>query len=297
MTVAEWIMVKDNPIQRDTERHAAKAKHLLTPRQSHAVVHAAKLPSGQLIKIDGHTRALIWSRGIVQHPNKLRVLEYPVNSIEEAAELYKEFDSGDALETTQDKVSGAFNGMGYHPVSPLVSSGAISHALRLAWQTVYGYSYEQRPRDIYDVITAFATEILALDDLNLRRGQFPGGVIAAILISFRKHGDKILPFWRAVMANSGVKQNGRFDGVQAVNDVLLSRKTNAGHSAALDTLGRCLSACEKWLNNETMVIIPRPLDVGSYLNVQTARPKYKLVKRMKRAVPGNGANGATIAVE
>ena len=65
MTVAEWIKVEDNPIQRDTEHHAAKAKHLLTPLPSHAFVFACELPNGKLIKLDGHTRALLWQRGQV----------------------------------------------------------------------------------------------------------------------------------------------------------------------------------------------------------------------------------------
>ncbi len=68
MLVEDWIKVTPNPIQRDTEKHAAKAKHLLTPHPTHSVVHAAELPNGKLIKLDGHTRALIWKRKDVVPP-------------------------------------------------------------------------------------------------------------------------------------------------------------------------------------------------------------------------------------
>ena len=65
MSVDEWIKVKANPRQRDTEKHAAKAKHLLTPSPDHAHVSAARLPNETLVKLDGHTRALLWKRGTV----------------------------------------------------------------------------------------------------------------------------------------------------------------------------------------------------------------------------------------
>lgn len=77
MLVEDWIKVEDNPIQRDTEKHAAKAKHLMTPHPSHSFVFAAELPNGKLIKLDGHTRALMWRRKDVSPPMQdgLRVIE------------------------------------------------------------------------------------------------------------------------------------------------------------------------------------------------------------------------------
>ena len=142
MKVHEWIAVEDNPIQRDTERHAAKAKHLLTPLPTHYFVFAAELPGGTLIKLDGHTRALMWKRGDIPYPldGKVTVGIVPVKTRAEAEVMYKTFDSKDALETMRDKVSGAFNRFGFEPKSALMQQGNIVQGLRIAYGVYLGGS-------------------------------------------------------------------------------------------------------------------------------------------------------------
>lgn len=280
MSVEEFIALPDNPIQRNTERHLQKAKHLLTPLPHHSHVAAAQLPGGRLIKLDGHTRALAWKRNIIPRPANLEVHIFEAKNMEEVAEFYKPFDSKDALETTPDKVSGALNGMGYTPQSGLIASGAFNEALRYAWNGIYGYGRELRWRDVYEAINEFAAEIIAVDELLLRKGQLPAGIISAIILSYRKHGDEVIPFWKAVIANAGQKSNGRMDGVQAVNELVLGRRgKGAGGSHALDILGRALSALEKYLADETLPGIPKPIELTSYVTSTGVRPKYKLIKK------------------
>lgn len=279
MSVDEWIATPANPIQRDTERHAAKAKHLLKPLPVHAIVWAAELPTGKLVKLDGHTRALLWERNQVARPKTVEVHIMSVKDMEEAAELYKTFDSRDALETTPDKISGALRGMGYVPVSSLVASGAIAYAMRLAWVGVYGFAVDKRARDIYQAINEFAAELIALDELEFRKGEASTGIMAAILLSYRKHGDKVLPFWRAVKEKAGTKSGGQMDAVQGLLEMVLSKKSKWGGQQAYDTLGRALASVEKWMEGETMAQYPRPLDVISYLDQKTSKPKYRLVKK------------------
>lgn len=84
MLVEDWIAVDANPIQRDTERHAAKAKHLRVFHPTHSVVSAAELPSGKLIKLDGHTRALMWRRKEIPAPTQVTVVCYQVKDKAEA---------------------------------------------------------------------------------------------------------------------------------------------------------------------------------------------------------------------
>lgn len=294
MSVEDWIAIPDNPIQRDTERHASKAKHLHNPLAPHRHVWAAVKPDGNILcKLDGHTRALMWKRNMIPRPSDVEVHKIEVKDREEAANLYKTFDSREALETTPDKVSGALRGMGLKAQSGLVQSGAIASALRLCWTGVYGFARELGPRDVYETINEFAAEILALDEMNLKKGDLPAGAVAAIILSYRKHGDEILPFWRAVLANSGTKSGGRMDGVQAVNELLISKKTYGGR-AVTDMLSRCLGASEKWLAGETMVGAPRPVEFTAYLDTKGSKPKYKLVRKTKpfaasRHLNGNGA--------
>lgn len=267
MSVSDWIAVPDNPIQRDTERHAAKAKHLLVPMPTHSHVSAAKLPDGSLVKLDGHTRALMWQRGMVAKPPHVEVAIISVKSIQDAKDLYTHFDSKDAVETAVDKISGGFRDIGFQPESALLKSGQIGSALRIAWIVMHGYAKEKAAKNTYEMVNEFSAEILALDELGLGKRAAFSGIIAAFLLSYRKYDEQCLPFWRAVFGNAGNKVNGKMDAVQAINEVILARKRNStcGSAADMDLCSRALHAYEKYRDEEMLGIVPRPMNLTGYL--------------------------------
>lgn len=295
MLTAEWIAVEDNPIQRDTERHAAKAKHLLTPHPTHSFVFAAELPSGKLIKLDGHTRALMWKRKDVGPPMQVQVGIIPVKDRAEAERLYKDFDSRDALETMRDKVSGAFNRHNFEPQSGLVQTGSLTSALRIAQGVLTGGTVSRGAgagsspkngtnqsvlarKDVYEMIDEWSYELHALDGFGLAQGRISSGVIAAFLLSYRRHGHKVTPFWQGVFANQGSKTGGQMDAIQAVCELILGRRGSYGGSASADMCSRCLGGVNKWLRDELIFRIPSPIDTLGYLDGHEA-PRERLIKK------------------
>jgi hypothetical protein len=276
MSVADWIKVQDNPRQRDTERHAARATHLMTPQPTHTSVAAAQMPNGKLVKLDGHTRAYLWKHSLVAPPKSLEVTIIPVKSLDEAMEFYTHYDNQKAVETATDRTFGGFREIGFKPQSPLLRGGKIGSALKLSWEAVYGFARDKRPKNTYAMINEFAAEILALDELGLANNAAGTSIIAAFILSYRKHGDSVTGFWSSVFANAGTKANGQMDGVQAVNEIMLARKGTANIEYR-DTLGRVLAALEKWLLSDTMQAMPRPLDLPTYL---TTKQKPMRVRRV-----------------
>ena len=112
--------------------------------------------------------------------------------------------------------------------------------------------------------------MFALDAMNLRAGDASSGVIAAFLLTVRRHGHKVLPFWRALFSHAGEKRDGGMDGVQALHELIVSRKgRNAGGSGCVDMAARAVNAVERWLRHEILQIVPRPFNLEGYL-VQTA---------------------------
>lgn len=289
MSVADWIKVQDNPIQRDTEKHAAKAKHLKTPLPIHAFVFACELPNGKLIKLDGHTRALLWQRGQVPSPGTVDVAIVPAKDLAHAEELYKAFDSKDALETMRDKVSGAFHRFGFEPQSALLQTGSITSALRIAYAIFLGgsasvgiggrgpISKTTQRADVYTMINEFSPELFALDGLGLGPGQMNSGIMAAFLASFRRYSHKVTPFWVAVVGNKGSKIDGEMDAVQAVTEMILARRRSYGGSAAADMCARALTGVNKWLTDTMMTRIPQPMDTVGYLTGYE-KPTERLIK-------------------
>lgn len=284
MSVSDWIKVRDNPIQRDTERHAAKAKHLLTPLSIHAITYAAELPNGELVKLDGHTRALLWKRNEVRHPSKVCVNVIPVASLQEAQDLYKTLDSKEALENSTDKIFGAFRLCRFVPESGLLKHGSITHALRIAHGAVIGYAGTGGAlrAPVYDIVQLYIAELAALDDLGLGQGKFTSGLVAAFLISYRKHNDRVLPFWRAFIADGGTKTDGKMDGVQALKEYTLRMEGSFGGSAMYEIAARSLGAIEKWLADELLSSAPKALSVAEYLD-RTAPARFNLIKKSKAA--------------
>lgn len=114
MTVEEWIAVTPNPHQRDTAKRLDKAWHLRDTKPLHAHVWAARLPSGNLVKIDGHTRALGWATGKIPRPSSDQVIVHvvPARDINEAAEYYWHIDTKDAAKKACDYLYGALQALG-----------------------------------------------------------------------------------------------------------------------------------------------------------------------------------------
>lgn len=295
MLTEDWVKVPPNPIQRDTEKHASKAKHLHTQHPTHSVVHAAELPNGKLIKLDGHTRALLWKRKEIPVPMQVTVVIYPAKDIAEVEQLYKDFDSKDALESQRDKVYGAFNRHNFEAQSPLLQSGGVTYALRIAYGVLLGGNVKSssganatkdRPEsvrskankiDVYGMIDEFSYELHALDGFGLAQGEVSSGIMAAFVISYRRHGHKITPFWTGVFGGKGSKIDGQMDAIQATLELVLSRKGSYGAKAATDIAARALKAVEAWLKEEMFYRVPTPLDTNRYL-VGYERPTERLIK-------------------
>ncbi len=299
ISLNDWIAVPDNPIQRDTERHAARADHLRNPLPSHQFVFAAELPSGKLIKLDGHTRALLWKRKEVEAPSHVFVGVIPVKDTKAAEDLYKTFDSKLALETNKDKVYGAFNKQNFEAKSALLQSGNIMTALRAAYAVLTGgtvghaasgghknvgnKAQQVAKTDIYTMINEFTYELHTLDGFNLRVGQAAGGVIAAFILSNRKYGHKVTPFWQGVFSGAGTKQGHQMDAIQATCELIMRRKGgHSGGSGIADMAARCLGGVEKWMEDAVMTRMPSPIDTQDYLKGRE-RPSERLIKARDKA--------------
>lgn len=260
MPTSSWYAVEDNPRQRDTVAHAAKAKHLLTPSIEHSYVHAARLPGGKLVKLDGHTRAYLWQTEKVPAPKTLHVSLYDVPDLAAAKELYTHFDSDKAVERGHDKVSGALREQNINATSGLLRSGRISNALRVARRAL-GFA---RRQDVYRTTEIFAGSLKHLDTLMLAKNTLSTGMVAAILLTVYKHGEKALPFWRAVIAGAGTKIDGEMDGIQAACEVNLFAKGRYGETYNTDICQRAVAAYEKWSENQTVRQLPRKVNLRKY---------------------------------
>jgi len=137
MPVEEWIAMPGHPRQRDTDRHSKKShwkrvrKLTGAAAEAQRQVIAAEL-DGKLIKVDGHTRAHLWSTGYLKRPDTVLVNVYRCSSLTELIRLYSIFDSQDAVEKQQDRVSGAMRQYHVKLTSKRLFQGAFTDSLSIA---------------------------------------------------------------------------------------------------------------------------------------------------------------------
>lgn len=144
--------------------------------------------------------------------------------------------------------------------------------------------------DEYFLINEWSYELHMLDGFGLARGQITSGVIGAFLISARKYGHKVTPFWTGVFGNGGNRSGGQMDGIQAINELVLANKGKQGRANSrmhtADVASRCLNALEKWLKEEWLVASPRPMDTTGYL-VGYEKPNERLIKSVDKHRQGS----------
>jgi len=243
MSVDDWDKVQDNPIQRDTELHSKKLLRGIDGfSETHQKVAAAQLPDGKLIKLDGHTRALLWSQGKLKKPDSLSVDIYHVQTVDDVMRLYRHFDSQVSAENGVDKKRGAFRMVGFDPKSSLLRNGGLSSAISVAEGTLGNTGF-----DIYQAVTRWENEIRLIDEQGFTHNLVSAGVFAAMLLTFRKHGTGAIEFWSRYNEKDGVKNGKTMDGVHALEVFITTkhmRKQIGGYNNVMEIAEKSLACFE-----------------------------------------------------
>ena len=265
MSLEDWISVRDNPRQRDTEKHARKARHLFIPCPSHHVVSAARLPSGELIKLDGHTRCFLWETEKIPQPRQLAVDVYDVPDLKAATELYIVFDNRGAVETVADQISGALKQSRTVFQSPLLRSGRFGNSVKSVFIAMMGDSISRHPEFTYKAVDYFLPQLRLLDQCDPKPDRFIGGIVMAALVTFKRYGSNAVDFWTRYSHGLGTKLDGEMDAVQALEKAVDQFKigrvnTNSGRR---ELMARAISAFEADRRGHTYTIAVKKLQAKS----------------------------------
>ncbi len=263
-TVKEWNRVADNPRQRDTHEHAKKAArdHLKEFSPAQQVVHVGRLPNGHLVKLDGHTRALMWSDGRLEAPSEITAMVYSISSMDEAAKLYTHFDNQSAVEGARDRLKGAFREAGIFPSGPLLLHGGVMSAFNLM------FSRSSR-EDIYWRIKEWKPELLVIDTIEATTFAVPAPVLCACMLTIRKHGQRATEFWKLYGAGGGTRIDGESCGVdeltRIVSDARARKQLGANRPQSTKQCGRAISCCEAWIAGRNFTTGAKVTDMANYI--------------------------------
>ena len=248
MTPDEFVEIPENPRQRNTHRHAAKAcrRHLREGHHAHAKVNIAILPGGQRFKLDAHTRAFLWLDGRLPAPAQLSVDVWECKSLEEVEELYLTFDNRDAAEQNNALLFGTLRSKGLELTSTLLLNAGIYAAL----QHIFGTQIDVAI-DTPDVIVS---TLKTIDEYGFTGHRINSGLLAAMIATVHRDGIKALEFWRKHIDDEGIKQGKTWDGVYGIMIIQerASRNGGTGREIMRESMRRALSCYNAYTNNKML---------------------------------------------
>jgi len=269
MSVEDFIKIPDNPIQRDTKSHAKmainKSGHLQETCPTHAMVAIAEIANGQQFKLDGHTRAFLFDRQLLEAPKQMLVSIYKVESIEDACELYRHFDNSKAVEATSHKIYGALK---FHKIKvahlPFLNASGLKTAMRFSFTCFENGLSSDKFRSVTEVeaIAEWKKEcriLFGLSDINYQNRKnmigagWTGAMTLAALLTIRIHGNAALSFWEAVSNGDGEKSKGTFDAVELATQYVKNARADKRLNTSYVTRHTWvfLNLFDAWINNET----------------------------------------------
>lgn len=241
---------KDNTIQRNTEDRAIRAVHLHTWHPAHSVVYAARLPNGEIFKVEGHTRAYIYQSGEYEaRPDGRAFLHlYDVQTTGDVEALYHIHNSRLTTKRAPDFVYGAYRKIGRFPKTSWFLKGQNSSALRSAYQAIMGKSGTSVGGVSIEAAAAeLMSELLLLDTITPSRKRFSTGILVAALLTLRAYGEPALKFWDSYNRERGIKRVHGRDGVETLSHFHKqhsNRKSGGGGGLWLEA-GYALGAFEQ----------------------------------------------------
>jgi hypothetical protein len=257
MSVDAWIELADHPRRRDTERHIRKPEWELLQRRAHGPVLemlrwvVAGQVGDQVWKVDGHSRALLWMRGLLPRPKSVFAKVFRCDCRETLCDLYATFDHPAAAETLFDRVSGAYHQHQLTLKSERLKNGMIGDALYIAWRGVartMGRDAGGDDMDVYNVVGTFAPELSLLDTVNPQNDLFQTGVLAAALLSLALD-TQLIGYFDQLSKREGSKRHGLLDPVEALLhmiDTLKDRRGAWGKAQQQELCAAALTGAVAW---------------------------------------------------
>jgi len=257
MSVDEWIKVRDNPRQRDTVRHADKSKHLKLSHPTHDTVFAASLPGGELVKLDGHTRAFLWSCDKLERPTHVDVKIYPVANMDEAKEYYGHFDSSVSVETSADKTSGGLSEAGIEPESGLIKYKANVSAYK---------KLDTDSKSIYQKICGWKREIALLDRVGFSKNSLQsGGVLGALVLLRCYQEGTSIKFLQLIQLDAGTKNDQGMDAVQMFRKIHDAKRVGHAEANIYEMAGRLIALYKGFVRGQRYSACPPAVDIKELL--------------------------------
>lgn len=267
----KFILIPDNPIQRNTEirAHAAASGHLKEFHPTHARVAVANVGK-KYFKLDGHTRSHLWRTGRIKGPEKVWVDIYSCKNIDEVKDIYRQFDAQVAMETMQQTQFGELRGLGLTLSSTYVRNASLNTALRMLDPSPGARTRTGRT-PLKELLERFLPIIQDIDTMQIKSKRFVTPLAAAMILTMQRR--KIAKkFWSAYNGDLGVKDGTQRNAVYCLDEYVKNRRIEgrlSGFSNNVEVAAYAIACCDyyivdEWVTNYRQI---KKVEFKKYRNV------------------------------
>lgn len=217
------------------------------------------MPSGKLIKLDGHSRDFLWHEGLlVPAPEFLVVTVYECKDRKEAEMKYRTFDNAAATETKKDRMFGAFRMHKFFPQHGYLfhNSGLMS---AIEYVTSFGAPNKSSVRELpFDImVTPWLNALKILDSGDFTNHYaFRSPVMCAAILATRRDGNKALSYFQSYHDSGGSKKGSVCDGIYAAESLFRTMREECENRWGSRILSiyvpYFLYAYDQWWNDSKM---------------------------------------------
>lgn len=277
----DWVYgFETNPRQRETENRADRVNktYLAKPSLDHLFVNGAICKEDEnFYKLDGHTRAELWSTGkLAAFDDHVIVNLLVLETLEEVKDHYTHYDSAGAVEKPSEKAQGSIREQGLMMESGFFSSGQFTNCCRVA---LGFFNTGNCPYNIYEMAGILKNFLPKADHLftlrkNSRKAPMDQGMSGAMLLTLMADPAAAEAFWTLYMTDGGIKDAQGRDAVLALRDRAADKNTKHGGDAGIrDAANAAISAFHHWKNNKRfgtqsqLISRSKPLDISQYVQM------------------------------
>lgn len=258
MRTDEFVLVPPYRGQRNTERHSNRiVDHLKrAPVETTAGVAVIEYSDGSREVVDGNSRSYLWRNGRLSRPQSVIVTVYHVDTMYEAQSVYFSYNNPISGKDARDEVVNSMRVHGWEPKSAYCQAATLKSPILYAQGNVMGLKGPIKGQSVFPYLPLWLNELRIFDEIlsnGKARGRTMTPVVAACLMTLRRHGEMAIPFWREWFSD-GWRGGGIDWPMNKLHGYIKDRERNFSSSTALyKHLEVVVYIFERWLKGDPVI--------------------------------------------
>lgn len=255
IAIEQFLLIPSYRGQRNTERHASRVVNHLkeAPMETLLSVALIEFPGGRREIVDGNSRRNLWREDRLKKPHNVHATIFHIQSAEDAQPIYQSFNNPSSVKGARDEAVNAMRFHGWEPQSSHCRDATLKSPIMYAEGNRQGLAGALKGA-VFEPMLEWLPELRTFDRIlanGVDRGRTSTPIVAACLLSLRRHGDRVIPFWKEWFGEKpeGETINGPMNKLYNYVNELKRMKRTSGSQVMYQALETILYLVERWVRD------------------------------------------------